>query len=224
MISAASPFNVTAKESNTLVVTVTDADNDETTLWLQTVLPPGATFDNTTGEFVWTPANTDAVNLTWVYNYKGVFYVLLKHTNWCVSSPLTVCNCLTCPHFPASCDFLWPLTNSWRSGVVFMTLMLVASLESLVCLLYTRGICHIIITIINEMKSKPWGKFPSIFNKYIIYGILLETFEWKCQLSKSRCLLSILCKHTQKMNTICNIRKWCICDFVWPQQALCTFH
>ena len=64
MIKADSPFNVTANETNTLVVSVTDADNDETTLWLQTELPPGATFDNATGQFVWTPANTDPVNLT----------------------------------------------------------------------------------------------------------------------------------------------------------------
>ena len=57
-------FNVTAQQSNTHLITVTDGDGDVTTLWLETDLPPGATFNNVTGEFVWVPESTDFVNIT----------------------------------------------------------------------------------------------------------------------------------------------------------------
>lgn len=70
-ISGTKYFNVSVDEaSNTYTVTVTDADGDKTILYSVYDVPAGATFDNSTGDLVWTPTGSDSVNLTYVHLIK----------------------------------------------------------------------------------------------------------------------------------------------------------
>ena len=60
-------FNVTVGEESSLTVNVTDPDGDVVSMTLRTDLPNGATFDNVTGVFTWTPSDTTPVNITYEY-------------------------------------------------------------------------------------------------------------------------------------------------------------
>ena len=63
-ISVPSTFNVTVSEMSTLTVNASDPNGDNVALTLRTDLPPGATFDNYTGVFMWTPVDTTPVNIS----------------------------------------------------------------------------------------------------------------------------------------------------------------
>ncbi|KAK2167442.1 hypothetical protein NP493_1275g00055 [Ridgeia piscesae] len=63
-INVTSTFNVSVGDISTLTVIVTDPEDDKVSLTLRTDLPPGATFDNQTGIFTWTPADTNPVNIS----------------------------------------------------------------------------------------------------------------------------------------------------------------
>ena len=80
-------MNVTVNETSSLVVNVTDPDGDSVSLTLRTDTPPGASFDNLTGVFTWTPVGTTPVNITYVcftaYKMSGYSYM---------SSEILVCS------------------------------------------------------------------------------------------------------------------------------------
>ena len=63
-INVTSTFNVTVGDKSSLTVIVTDPEDDKVSLTLRTDLPSGATFDNQTGIFTWTPADTNPVNIS----------------------------------------------------------------------------------------------------------------------------------------------------------------
>ena len=63
-INVTSTFNVTVGDKSTLTVIVKDPEDDKVSLTLRTDLPSGATFDNGTGIFTWTPADTNPVNIS----------------------------------------------------------------------------------------------------------------------------------------------------------------
>lgn len=63
-ISVVSVLNVTVGQTSEFTVTTSDVDGDAVSLSLATPLPSGATFNNITGRFQWTPRNNDAVNIT----------------------------------------------------------------------------------------------------------------------------------------------------------------
>ena len=55
---------MTVGEMSTFTVNASDPNGDNVTLTLRTDLPPGATFDNHTGVFNWTPVDTNPVNIS----------------------------------------------------------------------------------------------------------------------------------------------------------------
>lgn len=63
-ISMVNVLNMTVGQSSQFTVTTSDVDGDSVSLSLETPLPSGATFNNETGLFQWTPKNVDAVNIT----------------------------------------------------------------------------------------------------------------------------------------------------------------
>ena len=63
-MNVTSTFNVTVGDKSTLTVIVTDPEDDKVSLTLRTELPPGANFNNETGIFTWTPADTNPVNIS----------------------------------------------------------------------------------------------------------------------------------------------------------------
>ena len=73
-INVHSSLNVTVGQQESLKVTVSDADGDFVTLTMDTVLPPGATFDIQTGIFSWLPQNTDAVNISYVHVHTPIVF------------------------------------------------------------------------------------------------------------------------------------------------------
>ena len=63
-MNVTSTFNVTVGEESSLTVIVTDPEGDKVSLTLRTDLPSGANFNNGTGIFSWTPADTNPVNIS----------------------------------------------------------------------------------------------------------------------------------------------------------------
>ena len=63
-INVTSSFNVTVGVKSSFTVIVTDPEGDTVTLTLRTDLPSGATFDNQTRVFTWTPVDTTPVNIS----------------------------------------------------------------------------------------------------------------------------------------------------------------
>ena len=63
-IQAVAIFNVTVGVSRSMTVTTTDPDGDSVNLQLITTLPTGASFDNVTGVFTWTPGDVTPVNIS----------------------------------------------------------------------------------------------------------------------------------------------------------------
>lgn len=59
-----SQYNVTVGQNSTFVASITDPDSNITVLWLENTLPSSATFDNSTGIFIWSPQDTSEVNIT----------------------------------------------------------------------------------------------------------------------------------------------------------------
>ena len=57
-------LNATLGEEIKLNVTTTDVDGDSVNLTLVYDLPAGAAFDSAIGNFIWTPINMDAVNIS----------------------------------------------------------------------------------------------------------------------------------------------------------------
>ena len=64
--------NATVGQEYVLTVVTSDQDGDVVTLTLDSALPDGATFAN--GVYTWTPANMDAMNITYVVN-ETLFHV-----------------------------------------------------------------------------------------------------------------------------------------------------
>ncbi len=73
-INVQSSMNITVGQQESLNVTVSDADGDFVTLAMETVLPPGASFDNQTGIFSWLPNNPDAVNISYVHVHTPMLF------------------------------------------------------------------------------------------------------------------------------------------------------
>ena len=66
-LTAPKTVNVTVGVTTEFSVTATDTDAADTTVvYLVSVLPAGATFDNVTGNFTWTPQDSTDVNITYV--------------------------------------------------------------------------------------------------------------------------------------------------------------
>ena len=63
-IQVVNTFNVTVGVAGTLTVSTSDPDGDKVDLQLRTALPSGATFDNNTGVFSWTPTDMSPVNIS----------------------------------------------------------------------------------------------------------------------------------------------------------------
>ena len=63
-ITVDSIVNAMVGQEYVLTVTTSDQDGDEVTLNLMSALPGGATFAN--GVYTWTPANTDAMTISYV--------------------------------------------------------------------------------------------------------------------------------------------------------------
>ena len=63
-IQVVNTFNVTVGVTGKLTVTTSDPDGDKVDLQLRTPLPSGASFDNNTGVFTWTPADMSPVNIS----------------------------------------------------------------------------------------------------------------------------------------------------------------
>ena len=63
-IQVVNTFNVTVGVTGTLAVATSDPDGDKVDLQLRTPLPSGASFDNNTGVFTWTPTDMSPVNIS----------------------------------------------------------------------------------------------------------------------------------------------------------------
>ena len=82
-ISGPTEVNVTLNQQTEFYITAKDADNDTVTLDIED-LPPGASFDNATGRFVWTPVNATNVTLEFIAtDSKNASTVLAVVVNMC---------------------------------------------------------------------------------------------------------------------------------------------